>query len=69
MNDNFDCDVIVIGSGPAGLTASMYLVRAGFSVINISGDEPGGNLSKIRLIENYPGVVSCSGDELFKIMC
>lgn len=68
MNDNFDCDVIVIGSGPAGLTASMYLVRAGFSVINISGDEPGGNLSKIRLIENYPGVVSCSGNELFKIM-
>lgn len=68
MNENFDCDVIVIGSGPAGLTASMYLVRAGFSVINISGDEPGGNLSKIRLIENYPGVVSCSGDELFKTM-
>lgn len=68
MNDKFDCDVIVIGSGPAGLTASMYLVRAGFSVINISGDEPGGNLSKIRLIENYPGVVSCSGDELFKTM-
>ena len=68
MNNNFDCDVIVIGSGPAGLTASMYLVRAGFSVINISGDEPGGNLSKIRLIENYPGVVSCSGDELFKTM-
>ena len=68
MNNNFDCDVIVIGSGPAGLTSSMYLVRAGFSVINISGDEPGGNLSKIRLIENYPGVVSCSGDELFKTM-
>ena len=68
MNNTFDCDVIVIGSGPAGLTASMYLVRAGFSVINISGDEPGGNLSKIRLIENYPGVVSCSGDELFKTM-
>lgn len=68
MNNNFDCDVIVIGSGPAGLTASMYLARAGFSVINISGDEPGGNLSKIRLIENYPGVVSCSGDELFKTM-
>lgn len=68
MNKKFDCDVIVIGSGPAGLTASMYLVRAGFSVINISGDEPGGNLSKIRLIENYPGVVSCSGEELFKTM-
>ena len=63
-----DYDVIVAGSGPAGLTASLYLAREGYRVLNVTGDEPGGNLANISLIENYPGVEACSGMNLWKIM-
>ena len=61
-------DTIVIGSGPAGLTASMYLARAGYNVLNITGEEPGGNLANIKVLENYPGIIKCSGYDLFKTM-
>lgn len=67
-NKENNFDIIVIGSGPAGLTASMYLARAGYKVLNITGEEPGGNLANIKILENYPGIVSCSGYDLFKIM-
>lgn len=67
-NNSIDCDVVVIGSGPAGLTASLYLARDGYKVFNVTGEEPGGNLANIKLIENYPGVISSSGYDLYKIM-
>lgn len=63
-----DYDVIVAGSGPAGLTASLYLAREGYRVLNVTGEEPGGNLANISLIENYPGVEACSGMDLWKVM-
>lgn len=68
ISENIIYDSIVIGSGPAGLTASMYLARAGYNVLNITGEEPGGNLANIKLLENYPGVLKCSGYDLFKTM-
>ena len=46
-------DTIIIGGGPAGITASLYIKRAGFNVILIS--EAGGALSKANKIENYYG--------------
>lgn len=48
-------DCIVIGAGLAGLTASLYLARDGYSAICV-GEEPRGTLNKISVLENYPGI-------------
>ena len=60
-------DCIVIGAGPAGLTASLYLARGGYKVICI-GKEPGGTLNNITTLENYPGIISINGSDLANSM-
>ena len=60
-----NCKVLIIGSGPAGLSAAIYTGRAGLSPIVLSGDTFGGQASLTADIENYPGFVeSVSGSEL-----
>jgi len=51
----FDWDCVIIGGGPAGLTAGLYLCRAGRRVLLIDKDTAGGYLRNIESIENYPG--------------
>jgi len=61
-------DVAVIGGGPSGIAASIYLKRAGVDVILFEKYEIGGLLSNAHLIENYPGFPSgISGKKLCKL--
>ena len=57
-------DVIVVGSGPAGISAALYLKRAKKNVLIISKGE--GALKKADKIENYYGIESITGEELYK---
>ena len=57
-------DVLIIGAGPAGLTAAIYASRANLSVLIIEAGVNGGKLSKTYEIENYPGIEKIAGIEL-----
>lgn len=61
-------DIAIIGSGPAGLMASVYGCRAGRQVICFEGAEPGGLLTKTTLVENWPGEKSILGPDIIKNM-
>lgn len=57
-------DIIIIGGGPAGLTAATYGCRAGKSVLVLEKDSFGGQISWSPRVENFPGFISISGSEL-----
>lgn len=57
-------DVIIIGSGIAGMTAAIYLKRAGLSTLIIENNAPGGQLVKGFDIENYPGFLNINSIDL-----
>ena len=58
------CDILIIGAGPAGLSAASYSARAGYNTIILDGMGAGGQSMFIDKIENYPGVQEISGYEL-----
>ncbi|HEY93794.1 MAG TPA: FAD-dependent oxidoreductase [Dehalococcoidia bacterium] len=51
----FDYDAVIIGGGPAGLTAGLYLCRGNWRTLLVDKESPGGYIKNIELIENYPG--------------
>lgn len=57
-------DVIIIGAGPAGMTAAVYASRANLSTLMIERGVPGGQMANTEEVENYPGYDSILGPEL-----
>lgn len=61
-------DVIIIGGGPAGLSAAIYLTRARYSVLVMEKEQFGGQITITHEVVNYPGVGKCSGKKLTDMM-
>ncbi len=57
-------DVIIIGSGPAGMSAALYLKRANVSCCILEKGAPGGQMNQTAMVENYPGFEKITGPQL-----
>ena len=55
MSERIKKDLVIIGGGPAGLTAAIYAARAGMEPVVINGPEPGGQITTTDELENFPG--------------
>ena len=66
--DKKDYDIIVVGSGPAGLTAAIYARRAGKSVLVLEKEAFGGQITHSPKVENYPGYLEMSGNEFAEVL-
>ena len=63
-----DLDLIIIGGGPAGLTAGLYAARANMKVVLLDSKDVGGEILNTDLIEDYPGFASITGADLSQKM-
>ncbi len=62
-------DVLIIGGGPAGLTAAIYAARAGKTVTVCEKETLGGQITQAHEVQNYPGISAISGMELGDRLC
>ena len=68
MDPVTDLDLIIIGGGPAGLTAGLYAARANMKTILLDSKDVGGEILNTELIEDYPGFESVTGADLARKM-
>ena len=61
-------DIIVVGGGPAGLTAALYASRAGKKVLVLEGETPGGQINYSPHVDNYPGLPGMDGQTFAKTL-
>lgn len=61
-------DAVIVGGGPAGLSAAIYLARAQYSVLVIEKEKIGGQITITSEVVNYPGVYSTDGKRLTEEM-
>ena len=66
MERNYDA--IIVGGGPAGLSAAIYMARARFRVLVIEKEKIGGQITITSEVVNYPGILKTDGAELTKKM-
>lgn len=59
-------DIIIVGGGPAGLSAALYAKRAGFSVAVFDRETSESQLAKATEVDNYLGISNCTGEELYE---
>jgi thioredoxin reductase (NADPH) len=64
VNDENLFDILIIGAGPAGLTAAIYGARSGLKTAFIERNTPGGKVVGLTNITNYPGIPSIKGSVL-----
>lgn len=62
-------DILIIGGGPAGLTAAIYAARAGRTVVVCERETLGGQITQSHQVDNYPGLPRISGMELSDAFC
>lgn len=59
-----DFDVVIVGSGVAGMTAAIYLKRGGINCCLVERETPGGQINKSSSVKNYPGFLDITGPDL-----
>ena len=66
--ERIETDLLIVGGGPAGLTAGIYSVRSGLRTAIVERDALGGQVATTPIVENYPGFTSVGGKSLVDIM-
>ncbi len=63
-----EADLVIVGGGPAGLTAGIYGARSGLRTVIIERDALGGQVANTPIVENYPGITQIGGKALVDLM-